>query len=172
MMLELSASDLVGHLNCRHLTNLDLAVAEGRLAKPQVWDPLLDILRERGARHEQGFVDHLVNAGYEVTVINGVTGGENAASQTISAMRSGADIIVQGVLQSDCRRSRTDVLRKISAASRLGPRSYEVVDTKLAQATKGGTVLQLCFYSDLVGSVPGTHARAHLCGDSMDELPT
>jgi hypothetical protein len=31
--VQLSASDLVGHLNCRNLTELDLAVAEGILAE-------------------------------------------------------------------------------------------------------------------------------------------
>jgi hypothetical protein len=46
--IHLSASDLVGHLNCRHLTNLDLAAANGRLRKPFVRDPLLEILTERG----------------------------------------------------------------------------------------------------------------------------
>jgi hypothetical protein len=30
--IQLSASDLVGHLNCRNLTELDLAVAKGALA--------------------------------------------------------------------------------------------------------------------------------------------
>jgi hypothetical protein len=35
--IRLSASDLVGHLNCRNLTELDLAVAKGNLAKPKVW---------------------------------------------------------------------------------------------------------------------------------------
>ena len=34
--VQLSASDLVGHLNCRNLTELDLAVAKGALAKPRV----------------------------------------------------------------------------------------------------------------------------------------
>ena len=98
--IELSASDLVGHLNCRHLTNLDLAVADGRLKKPQVWDPLLDVLRERGARHEQEFIEHLVNAGHRLTVVNGRSSDRTAASQTIDAMRSGADVVVQGALQS------------------------------------------------------------------------
>jgi predicted RecB family nuclease len=37
------------------------------------------------------------------------------------------------------------------------PWSYEVIDTKLARETKGGTVLQLCLYSDLVSSVQGLH---------------
>ena len=32
---ELSASDLVGYLNCRHLAALDRAVAEGALQKPK-----------------------------------------------------------------------------------------------------------------------------------------
>jgi hypothetical protein len=46
--IVLSASDLVGHLNCGHLTELDFQVATGALAKPKRWDPVLEILRERG----------------------------------------------------------------------------------------------------------------------------
>jgi uncharacterized protein len=65
---ELSASDLIGYLNCRHLAALDRAVAEGALAKPKAWDPLLDILRERGAVHEQNYVEHLAKAGLEVVL--------------------------------------------------------------------------------------------------------
>jgi uncharacterized protein len=34
--------------------------------------------------------------------------------------------------------------------------SYEVIDTKLARETKGGTVLQLCLYADLVAPIQGT----------------
>jgi hypothetical protein len=52
-LFELSATDLVGYLNCRHLSDLDRAVAEGALLKPKVWDPFLQILWERGALHEQ-----------------------------------------------------------------------------------------------------------------------
>jgi hypothetical protein len=33
----LSASDLVGHLNCRYLTSLDLTVAKGERPKPKHW---------------------------------------------------------------------------------------------------------------------------------------
>ena len=47
--LILSASDLVNYLNCRHLTGLDIDVANGKLAKPKVWDdPFLEALLERG----------------------------------------------------------------------------------------------------------------------------
>jgi hypothetical protein len=40
--IQLSASDLVGHLNCRNLTELDIGVAKGMIAKPKVWNPFLD----------------------------------------------------------------------------------------------------------------------------------
>ena len=70
--ITLSATDLVGHLSCRCLTRLDIAAAKGVLERPKAWDPQLEILRERGALHEQGFVDHLRSEGFEVTVIEGV----------------------------------------------------------------------------------------------------
>ena len=37
----LSASDLIGYLNCPHLTELDLSVANGVIAQPYFWDPIL-----------------------------------------------------------------------------------------------------------------------------------
>ena len=55
--IHLSASDIVGHLNCNHLSALDVQVAKGLLAKPDHYDPLLEILRERGYRHEQTYID-------------------------------------------------------------------------------------------------------------------
>ena len=64
--LELTATDLVGFLNCRHLSYLDLAVAEGALPKPFVWDPMLEILSERGSAHEEAYVQHLIQAGWDV----------------------------------------------------------------------------------------------------------
>ena len=62
--LELSATDLVGYLNCRHLSELDRAVAEGALLKPKVRDDLLlQILWERGLVHEQNYVEQLDEGG-------------------------------------------------------------------------------------------------------------
>jgi hypothetical protein len=46
--LRFSASDLVGHLDCHHLTALDAAVARGTATKPKIWDPVLETLAERG----------------------------------------------------------------------------------------------------------------------------
>ena len=50
---ELSATDLVGYLNCAHLSALDRAAAEGMLPKPKMWDPLLQILQNPGQAHER-----------------------------------------------------------------------------------------------------------------------
>jgi len=70
--LSLSAGDLVGHLNCRYLTELDLRVANGELEKPKVWDPVLETLVERGAQHEQDFIAQLTDCGLAVTAVEGV----------------------------------------------------------------------------------------------------
>jgi predicted RecB family nuclease len=153
--ISLSATDLVGHLNCAHLTSLDLVVANGLLERPKVWDPLLELLWERGARHEQGFVDFLASQGLAVTVIDGIGIDDVTVAQTKAAMAAGVPIIVQGAFQADRWVGRTDVLRRIEAASGLGVWSYEVIDAKLGRETKGGTVLQLSLYADLVASVQG-----------------
>lgn len=154
-LILLSASDLVGHLNCRHLTGLDIAVATGALEKPKVWDPLLQILWERGARHEQGFVEHLKSQGLSVTVIDGIGVDDEAVTCTRDAMIAGDKVIVQGAFRANGWTGRTDILKRIETASDLGAWSYEVIDTKLARETKGGTVLQLCLYADLVATVQG-----------------
>ena len=86
-IVQLSASDLVGHLNCRNLTELDLAVAEGTLARPRTWDPLLDVLRERGRRHEQGYVDHLRAQGLDIETVEGIGLDQDAVAATAKAMR-------------------------------------------------------------------------------------
>jgi predicted RecB family nuclease len=153
--IRLSASDLVGHLNCPHLTELDLAVSNGKLSKPKIWNPLVEILAERGALHEQAFIEQLEASGHPVTVIDGIGVDAVSVSRTSEAMKAGAEIIAQGALEADGWIGRADILRRIETPSQLGPWSYEIIDTKLARETKGGTVLQLCLYSDPLSSFQG-----------------
>jgi uncharacterized protein len=70
-------------------------------------------------------------------------------------MRSGADVIAQATLASGRWLGRADVLLRVERKSKLGAWSYEALDTKLAQETKAGAVLQLCLYSDLIREVQG-----------------
>lgn len=153
--LQLSASDLVGYLNCHHLTHLDAQVATGALAKPRVWDPSLEVLWERGAAHEHAYVEHLRSQGLTIVEIEGIGVAEAQVEQTKAAMREGVEVIVQGAFLEGVWSGRADVLLRVPGPSELGDWSYEVVDTKLARETKGGTVLQLCLYSDLLASAQG-----------------
>ncbi len=148
--IHLSATDLVGHLNCTHLTALDILVTSGDISKPVRWDPLLEILRERGFQHERAFISHLQASGLTATIIDGVDISDASVAATIEAMKAGAEIIVQGALRHGLWSGRADILRRVSAPCAFGGWSYEVVDTKLARETKGGTVLQLCLYSEML----------------------
>jgi uncharacterized protein len=151
----LTAGDLVGFLNCRHLTELDRAVATGRLSKPKAWSPALEVLRERGLRHEEAYVAYLAGGARSVRRIEGIDVTPDIVEQTLNAMREGVQVIVQGALSHGRWNGRVDVLRRIDIASTLGAWSYEATDTKLARETKAGTVLQLCVYSDLLAEAQG-----------------
>src|SRR5262245_66598651 len=71
-------------------------------------------------------------------------------------MRAGTDVIVQAGLTNTQWFGYADVLRKVSTSSaELGGWSYEAVDTKLSRETRGGTILQLCVYTDLLGEIQG-----------------
>ena len=170
--LRFSATDLVGYLNCRHLAGLEHAVAKGELSKPKYYDRLLEALWERGAKHEQDYVEHLASLGLHVVRIDGVEVTDEAVAATHEAMRGGVDVIVQGALRSGAWVGRADILRKVDTPSDLGGWSYVAVDTKLARETKGGTVLQLCLYSELIGEVQGREPEfAHVVPPWTDFVP-
>lgn len=154
--ITLSSGDLVGHLNCRYLTELDLKVAKGELQKPKIWDPVLETLADRGAQHERGFIEHLRTDGSPITVIEGIGVDSDAVASTLNAMERGDPVIVQGALRAGKWHGRADVLRRVEKASRFGHWSYEVTDTKLARETKGNTVLQICLYSDMLSEMQKT----------------
>src|SRR5215472_18116080 len=68
--IRLAATDLGNHLACRHLTTLDLAVAEGQRAAPDWAAPDLAVIRERGERHEREYLAHLCAKGLTVENLN------------------------------------------------------------------------------------------------------
>jgi predicted RecB family nuclease len=152
---RLSASDLVGHLNCRHLTELEKTVALGLSKAPKVWDPNLAALWERGSEHEASYVSHLNANGLDVLSIDGFEISTDAVAETTAAMKAGREIIAQGALQYGVWVGRADILRRVEVPSSLGAWSYEVFDTKLARETKGSTVLQISLYSELITQVQG-----------------
>lgn len=153
--IQLSASDFVNHLNCQHLTALDIDVTEEALDSPSHWGPLLDILRERGLRHETEFIEHLRAQELDIVEIDGIDITPDAVTQTREAMAQGHDVIVQAAFEGGRWTGRADILRRVETPSQLGEWSYEVIDTNLARETKGGTILQLCLYADLLAQAQG-----------------
>jgi uncharacterized protein len=153
-LLRLSATDLANHLGCTHLSELDLAAAEGRARRPHRDDPILELLTERGREHEAQYLRHLRARKLGVVEIRTPPNDEGIET-TLAAMRDGADVIYQAPLGDERWYGRADFLVKTARKSTLGDWSYEVTDAKLATETRAGTVLQLCVYSYLLERLQG-----------------
>ena len=159
-----SATDLVGFLECEHLTTLDRVALTGAISAQDRVDEELDVLRERGEEHERRYLAYLVSKGR--TVVEGRhprgDGDRNDRAQleadaqlTRDLMHQGADVIYQATLFDGTWRGYADFLLRTDGASDLGAHHYEVADTKLARRVKGGALLQMCVYSDLVAAIQG-----------------
>ena len=168
--ISFGAGDLVDHLACRYLTELNTQLAQGTLATPGDRDPMLDLLRQRGLAHELEYVSHLEESGRKITRIYGVGLSQEAVDKTLEAMSSGCEIIVQAALSEGVWGGRADVLHRVDVPSKLGDWSYEVIDTKLARETKCGAILQLSLYSDLAALHSGRAARVHVRGSPLDGI--
>ena len=166
--IQLSASDLVNHLACRRLTGLNREVTAGARSAPGNWDPALQLLWERGLAHEQSYVQHLRDTGRQVTVIDGVGVDDEALDSTLAAMRSGWEIIVQGVLSEGPWSGRADILRRVEVPSGLGGWSYEVIDTKLARETRSRHHTAALAVLGPAPLGPGCAAGVHVRGGPMD----
>lgn len=150
-ILTLTPTDVAAHLACRHLTQLDRAIATGTLPITIRPDPHLVALRQRGELHEAAYVQTLVAQGRTVTDLRGT----HDAGATLEAMRRGVDVIVQPPLASGRVVGRADVLLRVHGDSALGDFTYEPVDTKLARDTRAGAILQLCTYGVLLAPALG-----------------
>jgi predicted RecB family nuclease len=160
-----SATDLVAYLSCEHLTQLERAALAGLVKRPIRDDPELDIIRRRGFEHEARFLADLRAAGRSpVTIeLDGSTADRGdelraAATRTVEAMATGADVIYQATFFDGTFRGHADFLLRVEAPerpSRWGPYHYEVADTKLARHVKASAVLQICAYVDQLEQLQG-----------------
>ena len=171
-LLRLSATDLANHLGCVHLSNLNLAVAQGRARRPaRRDDPVTALLEERGREHELAYLRELRKRGGTIAELP-VNSGTDGTAEALAAMRAGADVIYQAPLAGGRWHGRADFLLKTATPSTLGPWSYEVVDAKLATETRAGTVLQLCVYSELLAELQGAKPeRASVVAPHHDFQP-
>jgi len=155
-----SPSDLANFAACGHLTQLDLQALNGALKKPYRDDPGLELLRQRGEAFEQEKLAAFEAQGLRVVRIG--RDDPDPAQSTLQAMRTGADVIYQARLVMDDWRGWADFLLRVdSPCPVLGSHSYEVADTKLSTQTRGGAILQIALYTEMLGRLQG-RLPAHL----------
>lgn len=174
-----SPTDLVGFLECGHLTHLELARLRGEIPRPNRHDPELDVLTRRGGAHERRHLDALRAAGLSVAEIDldraetaGTADAYRAAQeQTLAAMRNGVDVVYQATFFDGTWLGHADFLTRVDTPSELGAFSYEAEDTKLARSVKASAVLQLSAYSAQLATLQGvTPAEMHVVlGDGRRE---
>jgi predicted RecB family nuclease len=150
--LVLSASDLTAFLECEHLTNLERAAAENGSPRPRREDPQLELLRRRGAEHEQAYLQRLRADGCALTEIprrpeESVADLHELEALTLAAMRSGVDYVYQAAFFDGRWYGRADFLRRVETPSALGAWSYEVEDAKLARRLRVSALIQMADYS-------------------------
>jgi predicted RecB family nuclease len=156
--IVLSASDLNNFLECPHLTQLDFAVVEGRLAASSGRTARAELIARKGDEHEAVYLQSLKDAGKDVLEIppSSENGVRAVVEATVSGMRDGAEVIYQGAFLHDGWTGYADFLLRVDdRPSDLGSWSYEVADTKLARRTRPYFLLQLCFYSEQVARLQG-----------------
>jgi predicted RecB family nuclease len=139
------ASDLSTHISCKHASQLNRKLALKEISKIFRNDPVLDALKQRGQEHEDQYVEYLISAGKSVT-----DSTRKSFKATVDAMQEGKDVIIQGRLAYNQWEGFPDILLKVPGESKFGSWSYEVQDTKLSRNTKTATIIQLCFYTDLL----------------------
>ena len=151
-----SASDLVHFLECQHLTTLDRVHLQKPLQKAKDSDEARSV-QNKGFDHERRYLEKLKSQHTSfVDIADSGKTREQKVEATLDAMRQGIEIIYQATFFSFPFLGHADFLRKVPKPSALGDYSYEVIDTKLAKTTHGKFIVQLAFYSDLLGKAQGT----------------
>ncbi|MGM0934046.1 MAG: TM0106 family RecB-like putative nuclease [Bacteroidota bacterium] len=150
-----SPTDLSSHSSCKHLTQLNKQHAIGEIEDPEVYtNRVLQMLIQKGIEFEDSHLQEFKDQGKAIAEI---TQDTHTEKMTIEAMQKGVDLIYQAYLkEKDKWMGRADFLLKVDKPSDLGDWSYEVWDTKLANETKAGTILQIGLYSERIARIQGT----------------
>lgn len=148
----LSPKDLVTFLGCHHASFLDIHNLNVK-SPPSEDNSFLNLLRQKGLKHEQNYLDKLRADGQTIVTIPKNRTLSDRVELTLKAMHAGADIIYQATLLVATWRGDADLLVKCSTPSALGNHSYEVVDIKLKRTAEPKHIIQLCVYSDLLAQI-------------------
>ncbi len=170
--LRLSASDVANFVACQHRTRLDLLEARRALRRVREFDLGFEDLVKRGEAHELTVLERFRADGRSITEISQRPDADAEPAQaTLEAIRSGTDVIYQGVLLGASPDGgtallgrpdflvRADLLAAPDGEPRPDELHYEVVDAKLARTAKARAVAQTAFYSHLLAALQGVRPR-------------
>ena len=150
-----SASDVVGFVECEHVTTWDLMDLDERLPRADE-DESAKLVQEKGVEHERAYLAKLEAGGAHVARIGLVDEGLLAkVAETTAAMRAGVGVVYQATLLDGDLIGYADFLIKVEKPSAFGAYGYEVWDTKLSRSPKAKFIVQLAFYSQLLAVAQG-----------------
>jgi uncharacterized protein len=172
-----SASDLLGWLSCHHRTALDARAAiepdlrgylrDMRSTAAQLQPDGIDgesfdsPAAARGDMHEKAMLARLRAARHDIVEIarpvdQSADAIRQRATETIDALRAGADVVFQATLLDAPWFGYADFLVRVDGApSDLGDYSYEVRDTKLARHPSASALLQMAHYGAILTGIQG-----------------
>lgn len=161
--LHLSPSDLNDFVECRHLTQLNVAVQRSERDIERASSVEAALLVRKGDEHEQEYVEELRAEGrdvFEGPEADWGSGLAEAAAATERAMREGREVIYQACFVDGEWRGFADFLFRVDGVETdLGDWGYEAADAKLAKRPKPYFLVQLCFYSEQVARIQGTDPK-------------
>lgn len=161
-----SPSDLVAHLACEHLTQLERLAATGQLDRPTDDRSDVELIRELGDAHERRYLELLRAEGRSIVEISDATGADSLPAlheQTVEAMRAGNDVIFQATFFDGTWRGHVDFLIRTDQMTPAGHPVYEPFDTKLARSEKVSALVQLADYALHLEAVQGVRPkRVHI----------
>jgi uncharacterized protein len=155
----LSPSALNRFLGCEYRTYLDLLDRRGELGAERR-PPRLQLLLDRGQRHEDEVLNGLLEEGRDVVSIKDVDASTaERAARTLQAMRDGREVIYQACFATEQWVGYPDFLVRVDEPSREWEWSYEVHDAKLSSEARPDHVFQLLFYGDALEAIQGVRPR-------------
>ena len=162
----ISATDLASANACPHITSSTLERLDGKFTIIPFHDPQLEMLQQIGNSYERSYLEELIQEGKRVGIIHssgqhqpGHPVGSIVYQSVADALTDRPDIIYQAELIKQL--SPTLILRgivdflELVYTDRFPDGVYIVVDTKLSNKTKAGSVLQIAMYSELIEHYTG-----------------
>ncbi|MFC3119547.1 hypothetical protein ACFOHS_19960 [Jhaorihella thermophila] len=119
--IRLSASDLMRFMACAHAATLDLQRLQGRGPDPVEDSADAELLQRHGDAHEADHLQHLAEQGRSIARIE--TEGvpfDRAVADTLTALRTGPEVIFQGALEGGMWGGYSDFLERVDRPSDLG----------------------------------------------------